>query len=473
MKTAYNPYLPPYEYVPDGEPRVFGDRLYLYGSHDEADNPAFCVGDYVVWSAPCRDLGDWRYEGVSYARTADPHNRDGARTLFAPDVVQGRDGKYYLYYCLSFLPEFGVAISERPEGPFEFYGHVRYPDGRNYDKFLPYDPSVLVEEDGRVYLYYGFVPEFRNGAMGKIEPSPGCMVLELESDMLTVKGEAKQCLPASRNCEGTGFAPEHAYFEAPSMRKIGDVYYLLYSSQSKHELCYATSQYPDRDFCYQGTIVSNGNVGYRGNEKPGYYTGNNHGGLVQVGEQWYIFYHRHTHAICSSRQGCAEKVYFDQEGRIPQVSTTSYGLRGEPLPGRGTYPAYIACHLEPRDRVAEIQYGREYKETEAYIYEEKTEEGYEHYIAHITDNIKWGYRDFVFEENTMLQVTLRGEAKGHLWIYADESEKLCLAETDLEIQEGAGWTTVSVKLLDQPGVHGLYLVYRGTGHLDCKEICLR
>lgn len=61
-----NPYLPLYEYVPDGEPRVFDGRLYLYGSHDKAGSTQFCVGDYVVWSAPLDDLGDWRYEGVSY-----------------------------------------------------------------------------------------------------------------------------------------------------------------------------------------------------------------------------------------------------------------------------------------------------------------------------------------------------------------------------------------------------------------------
>ena len=63
---AMNPYLPLYEYIPDGEPRIFGARLYLYGSHDKAGASQFCVGNYVVWSAPLDDLGDWRYEGVSY-----------------------------------------------------------------------------------------------------------------------------------------------------------------------------------------------------------------------------------------------------------------------------------------------------------------------------------------------------------------------------------------------------------------------
>ena len=65
-KQAYNPYLPSYEYVPDGEPYVFGDRLYVYGSHDKFNGDTFCVNDYVCWSASVDDLGDWRFEGIIF-----------------------------------------------------------------------------------------------------------------------------------------------------------------------------------------------------------------------------------------------------------------------------------------------------------------------------------------------------------------------------------------------------------------------
>ena len=70
MKTlAFNPYLPSYEYVPDGEPYVFGDRVYVFGSHDRFGGTEFCMNDYVGWSAPVDDLGAWRYEGVIYKAT--------------------------------------------------------------------------------------------------------------------------------------------------------------------------------------------------------------------------------------------------------------------------------------------------------------------------------------------------------------------------------------------------------------------
>ena len=119
--TAVNPYLPLDEYVPDGEPRLFEGRVYVYGSHDTAGGGFFCLEDYVAWSAPEDDLGDWRYEGVIYRKDQDPSNPDGRLELFAPDVVRGPDGRYYLYYCLRMRREFGVAVSDSPAGHFAIF----------------------------------------------------------------------------------------------------------------------------------------------------------------------------------------------------------------------------------------------------------------------------------------------------------------------------------------------------------------
>lgn len=93
-----NPYLPSWEYVPDGEPHVFGKRVYVYGSHDRFAGYAFCQNDYVCWSAPVDDLTDWQYEGIIYTRAEAVHNEDGRQCLYAPDVTCGPDGRYYLYY---------------------------------------------------------------------------------------------------------------------------------------------------------------------------------------------------------------------------------------------------------------------------------------------------------------------------------------------------------------------------------------
>ena len=76
-KQVFNPYLPAGEYVPDGEPHLFDGRVYVYGSHDRFGGKAFCMNDYVCWSAPENDLTDWRMEGVIYRKSQDPDNPKG------------------------------------------------------------------------------------------------------------------------------------------------------------------------------------------------------------------------------------------------------------------------------------------------------------------------------------------------------------------------------------------------------------
>lgn len=129
IKQAVNPYLPSYEYIPDGEPYVFADRVYIYGSHDKYNGDVYCELDYVCWSAPVDDLSAWRYEGVIYKKSQDPANSDLLGNLYAPDVTVGPDGRYYLYYALSSLSRISVAVCDEPAGRYEFLGYVHYEDG--------------------------------------------------------------------------------------------------------------------------------------------------------------------------------------------------------------------------------------------------------------------------------------------------------------------------------------------------------
>lgn len=342
-KQAFNPYLPSWEYIPDGEPYIFDGRVYIYGSHDSFGGIVYCTGDYVCWSAPVDDLGNWRYEGVIYRRTDDPLNKNNDCALYAPDVAKGPDGRYYLYYVLESIDVVSVAVCDTPAGKYEFYGYVHYKDGIRLGEKEgdepQFDPGVLCEGD-KVYLYTGFV--------GHNDPTRhGAMVTVLSSDMLTIEEAPRFIVPGKHHSAGSGYEG-HAFFEASSIRKHGDTYYFVYSSELMYELCYATSKSPTESFVYGGTLVANNDIGigdYKPRTMPANFGGNNHGSIIEINGQWYVFYHRHTNGRYYSRQVCAEPITIAADGSIKQVELTSCGLNGGPLIGKDTYPAYIACNL--------------------------------------------------------------------------------------------------------------------------------
>lgn len=477
-KQAFNPYLPSFEYVPDGEPYVFGDRVYVYGSHDKFNGEFYCVNDYVCWSAPIDDLGNWKYEGVIYQKEQDPMGQTGTRYLFAPDVQQGPDGKYYLFYAFDFLGVMAVSVSDTPAGKYEFHGHIKYKDGtllgsREGDAFQ-FDPGVLVDDDGKVYLYSGFCPaDFSWDQFDMEEPIiKGGMVIELEPDMITVKEDPRYILPDKRRGAGTDFEG-HEFFEAPSMRKIGDTYYLIYSSFKNHELCYATSKSPIGNFQYGGTIISNGDIYLDGrtDEDALNYTGNNHGSIVEINGKWYVFYHRQTNKHQFSRQACAEEIQIESDGSIKQIEMTSCGLNGGPLVGKGEYPAYIACNLLGRNGAVRYEFGYHIDESHPYFTQEgeDREDNPNQYIANLNEGAIAGFKYFDLKDVSKISVETRGAGKGELCV----STALQGGElVTIPISPAQEWGISSVPLKVDDGVHALYFTYHGDGAIDLNSFTL-
>lgn len=472
-KQAFNPYLPSYEYIPDGEPRVFGGHLYVYGSHDRFDGPDFCVNDYVCWSAPLDDLSDWRYEGVIYRKEQDPRNTDGKMHMCAPDCVQGPDGRYYLYYQLHALQCTSVAVADSPTGPFDFYGYVQHPDGKPWgekrgDSFA-FDPGVLVDDDGKVYLYVGFSTTGLFKTVFKLRGNrvEESVCLELEPDMKTVKGGEHPIVPGPAKAKGTEY-DGHGFFEASSIRKIGKKYYYVYSSILSHELCYAVSDSPTDGFHYGGTLVSIGDIGYQGNTVPVGYTGNTHGGMAEINGQWYIFYHRQTNRQKCARQGCAEKITILPDGSIPQVEMTSYGLNDGPLAGKGTYEARIACNLSSGQGTFPYLKTREKDKKGVHPYFTQSgadrEQDGDAYIANMTDGAWAGFKYFSFEgDENKISVTVRGTASGTLCVRTARNGA-CAAK--IEVQPSAGYVSAGTVFSVPAGVWPLFFEFSGSGAFD-------
>lgn len=464
-KQALNPYLPSWEYIPDGEPYVFNGRVYIYGSHDFFNGYVFCMGDYVCWSAPVDDLGNWRYEGVIYERLADPLNADGRAVLYAPDVTVGPDGRYYLFYVLDKQSVVSVAVCDEPAGKYKFYGHVHYEDGtllgaKEGDE-PQFDPGVITEGDV-TYLYTGFC-----GRGDKSRTGAQCTVLG--PDMLTIKEAPVIVVPGCEYSAGTGFEG-HAFFEAPSIRKNGDTYYFVYSSEVMHELCYATSSDPRAGFKYGGVIVSNCDIGidsYKPADMPTAYGANNHGSIVQIGDEWVIFYHRQTNGTWYSRQGCAEFIKILPDGSIPQAEITSCGLNHGPLKAEGEYPAYIACNLFIPDNPSMYIAGDRYPRVT-----QDGRDGDENpgYVANITNNTYIGFKYFDFKNVKKIVLKSRGYGNGTFEIMTSVDGPV-YGSVDVDYENFTQSFETEVTIPD--GVAPLYLKYTGDGNkqLISVEFC--
>lgn len=462
---CHNPYLPLYEHIPDAEPHVFGDRLYVFGSHDMENGNEFCELDYVAWSAPIDDLSDWKYEGIIYKKEQDPFNAEKL-PLYAPDVVQGPDGRFYLFYCVKFQDSINVAVCDTPAGKYEYYGRVHYKDGTVMADNQPYDPSLICCEEGN-YLYFGFAPCMINIPRYKDQDLKGGSVIKLEDDMLTVKEGPKVIAPSLKYGKGTSFEGNE-YFEGPSIRKINNRFYLVYSSVNTHQLCYAVSDSPMEGFEFKGVIVSNGDVGYKGRkeEEKLMSVGNNHGGLVCVNNQWYMFYHRHTSTNQYNRQGCAEKVYFDENGNISQVTITTSGMNDGPLPGIGNYEAVYCCNLSNGHMGALSSIGRTNAEIDfPYI----TFEQDERFIKNIKSGTLIGYKYIALKNTKRIALTYRGECKGCIEV-CKQIDGQPIAKINLDSSDV--WATETTEVSFAEADEELYLIYKGEGSVELITLSL-
>ncbi len=406
-----NPYLPLWEHIPDGEPRVFeygGEkRLYVYGSHD-TEKTAYCGRDQVVWSAPLDDLTNWTYHGVCYTAT-------NGSILYAPDVVQKGD-TFYLYAAENQGGRIVVASSKSPAGPFTHPVETK----------LGFDPGVLVDDDGRVYAFWGFC---------------SCYCAELEEDMATIKEGTLRSHPIghvpdpwNENADTAHIDLRDAFFEASSPRKIGGKYVYVYSKRcvtpqpelgvyedNNGFLSYKWSDSPLEGYQDGGDISFNGGEILKlpdGTGQQTYRWGNNHGGLVEINGQWYIFYHRHTGTDEFARQGMIEPVdiAIGRNGKVyigdityvngepvssKPVEMTSSGVSVNGIDAYKIISAGYACHISPL--------------RQAYVkaaYEQK--DGVSAPVVNIKDGTTVGFRYLQFGEIPPKSVTVSARVKGQM-----------------------------------------------------------
>ncbi len=277
-------------YTADPSAHVFGGRIYLYPSHDiDAGVPAddlgshFAMRDYHVFSMDTVG-GAVTDHGVALDLAGVPWAK---RQMWAPDAAE-RDGRYYLYFPAKDARDvfrIGVAVGTSPSGPFTA-------DPQPIEGAYSIDPAVFRDTNGSYYMYFGGIwgGQLQRWATGSYKgedtyPAPTAPALlpkvaRLRDDMrglaepardVSIVDESGRPLTAGDNAR--------RFFEAAWVHRYGGKYYLSYSTGDTHFLVYATGDSPYGPFTYRGRIME---------PVLGWTT---HHSIVEVGGQWYLFYH--------------------------------------------------------------------------------------------------------------------------------------------------------------------------------------
>jgi hypothetical protein len=324
LLKAQNPIVPPGIYIADPSAHVWNDgKLYVYGSCDTVPYN-YCSQKYHVLSTS--DLKTWNIHENSFTSVGlndQVSYSDGY--LYAPDA-QYKDGKYYLYYCLSGSDKTeGVAFSSSPSGSF-VNGIPIQTGGIN-----EIDPCVFVDDDGQAYYIWG---QF-SAKIAKLKPN----MTEIDSSTIHNNLVTEK---------------EHRFHEGGYMVKRDGIYYFVYCglSLSGYASCisYSTSKSPWGPFKYGGIIINNDHCDPQ--------NWNNHGSLVEFKGQWYVFYHRATHGCKTMRKACLEPIFFNEDGSIDEVEMTTQGA-SEPLDAHLQMDAARACILQGNVRIELIDSGQE------------------------------------------------------------------------------------------------------------------
>jgi arabinoxylan arabinofuranohydrolase len=347
-RGAGNPYLPLWEHLPDGEPRVFEDpdkpgkfRAYIIGSHDVRAN-SYCGPDIRAWSAPVEDLSTWRDEGPIFTYQI----RNQWDVMYAPDLVEvnGKDGRkvYYLYpHSRGGGREAMVAKGDRPDEPFTPINMTEDGTRTVPGSTMGFDPAVYIDyitdqndpdfEIGfRAYGFWGFQRSLAGQLDQKTMYSirPGQQVID-------------RFIPASsrygviRDPQGTQYPNVYPdqdlgafnFFEAASIRKIGNKYVWVYSGYSGPDYgvdsSNSTLRYGYGDSALGpwktgGVLVDSRAVvlNQDGSKLQTTYAGHNtHGSIQLINDQYYVFYHRAPRGFGNARQAMVApvKVEWDEK----------------------------------------------------------------------------------------------------------------------------------------------------------------
>ncbi|REH00957.1 family 43 glycosylhydrolase [Flavobacterium aquicola] len=300
LSNAGNPILP--GYFADPTIKKFGDTYYIYAT---TDNEMLASGAPTVWYS--KDLQNW----YNYIMEIPPFTSKPITNFWAPDIVVGNDGKYYLYFgnCEIGCNIYGY-VSDTPIGPWKKLDENDKPvisNGYPREGFPSLDAQFFRDTDGKIYSYWGTWVHYNGGyAVGELNGST-------MKEMMNSKN-----IPLSQTPKP---------FEAAYMMKKGNKYILMYSGDSCHDETYNV-RYSYADTPY-GPFTEGANNPILSTTEDKTTHGPGHHSVLQDGDDYYIVYHKHDYPMTRgglARQVCIDKMIFENDYTIKAVVPTSKGI---------------------------------------------------------------------------------------------------------------------------------------------------
>jgi len=419
--NAQNPLIRD-QFSADPSARVFGDRVYVYPSHDILATGGrgrvgwFCMEDYHVFSSA--NLTDWTDHGVIVQQNKVPWVKPDSYSMWAPDCVY-RNGKYYFYfpstpkdtgYARGFTV--GVAIADKPEGPF-----VPQPAPILHVRGI--DPNVFIDKDGQAYLYW---------SQGNIYGA------KLKENMVELASEPVVL----------GELPNKGLKEGPYLFERNGTYYLTYPHvENKIErLEYAIGNNPLGPFKVTGVIMD---------ESPtGCWT--NHHSIIRFKDQWYLFYHHNDYspAFDKARSIRADSLFFNPDGAIQKVTPTYRGI--------GVTKASAQIQLDRYTRLSDQGASIAFLDTASKF------QGWKTVLEAAGAWVQYNSVDFGKKKPRSVTVRVLAAAGGSLQIRVQGIDGPVLAE--VPVAAGNDWQLVKASLLQfKPGSQNLFVISKDNNQI--------
>jgi hypothetical protein len=411
------------QYSADPSARVFGDRVYVYPSHDILATEGrgrlgwFCMEDYHVFSSA--NLTDWTDHGMIVHQNKVPWVKPDSYSMWAPDCVY-RNGKYYFYFPTtpkdtSYARGFtvGVAIADKPDGPF-------VPQPAPILNVRGIDPNVFIDKDGQAYLYW---------SQGNIYGA------KLKENMTALASDPVVL----------GELPNKGLKEGPYLFERNGTYYLTYPHvENKIErLEYAIGNNPLGPFKITGVIMD---------ESPtGCWT--NHHSIIQFKDQWYLFYHHNDYspAFDKARSIRADSLFFNADGAIRKVIPTYRGI--------GSTNANAKIQIDRYSRISDKGASIAFLDTANKF------QGWKTVLEAAGAWVQYNSVDFGSKKPGTITVRALSQAGGTLQIRVQGINGPVLAE--VPVAAGHEWQLVKASLLQfKPGMQNLFIMSKENSRIE-------